>query len=244
MERIRVMVTGVGGGGNGEQLVKALRMSDKKYYLIGADITPVSKGLFLVDQKRILPPASDPDYIETLLKVCKEEGVQALFTGSEPELKKVSEVQDEIRAAGIFLPMNPQSVIETCMDKSKTMAWLDAHGFAHPASLTIREQADLDKQVKEKEKLVNNYIETELLPLDHRLRHRGIGLIHGVDFERIGNVSGAVAKECFRRGLVIERSGRNDCVLKLMPALTITEAELAEGLEIIRESMITVLGGR
>ena len=48
MERIRVMVTGVGGGGNGEQLVKALKMSDKKYYLIGADITPVSKGLFLV----------------------------------------------------------------------------------------------------------------------------------------------------------------------------------------------------
>ena len=92
MEQIRVMVTGVGGGGNGEQLVKALKMSDKNYFLIGADITPISKGLFLVDKKRILPPASDPNYIETLLKVCKEEGVQALFTGSEPELKKISAV--------------------------------------------------------------------------------------------------------------------------------------------------------
>ena len=70
-----------------------------------------------------------------------------------------------------------------------------------------------------------------------------VGLIHGVDFEEIGDVSGAVARECFRRGLVIERSGRNDCVLKLMPALTITEEELAEGLEIIRESMKTILGG-
>ncbi len=112
------------------------------------------------------------------------------------------------------------------------------------AALEYREQADLDAQVREKEKLVKNYIETELLPLDGRLRHRGIGLIHGVDFEMIGNVSGEVARECFRRGLVIERSGRSDCVLKLMPALTITEAELAEGLEIIRESMLTVLGGR
>ena len=64
-----------------------------------------------------------------------------------------------------------------------------------------------------------------------------------LDFEEIGDVSGAVARECFRRGLVIERSGRNDCVLKLMPALTITEEELAEGLEIIRESMKTILGG-
>ncbi len=148
MERIRVMVTGVGGGGNGEQLVKALRMSDKNYELIGADITPVSKGLFLVDRKRILPPASDPDYIKTLLQVCKEEGVQVLFTGSEPELKKVSEVQDEIRAAGIFLPMNPHSVIETCMDKSKTMAFLDDNGFAHPSSVTIRSESDFEKITK------------------------------------------------------------------------------------------------
>ena len=142
------MVTGVGGGGNGEQLVKALKMSEKNYYLIGADITPVSKGLFLVDKKRILPPASAPDYIDTLLKVCKEEGVQALFTGSEPELKKISAVQDEVRAAGIFLPMNPKEVIDTCMDKSRTMAWLDAHGFAHPASVTIRDTADLEKITK------------------------------------------------------------------------------------------------
>ena len=83
--------------------------------------------------------------IETLLKVCKEEGVQALFTGSEPELKKVAEVQDEIRAAGIFLPMNPRSVIDTCMDKSKTMAFLDENGFAHPFSVTIRSDADLER---------------------------------------------------------------------------------------------------
>ena len=148
MERIRVMVTGVGGGGNGEQLVKALKMSDKNYYLIGADITPVSKGLFLVDKKTILPPASDPNYIEALLQVCKEEGVQALFTGSEPELKKISAVQDQVRAAGIFLPMNTKEVIDTCMDKSKTMAWLDAHGFAHPASVTIRETADFEQITK------------------------------------------------------------------------------------------------
>lgn len=111
------------------------------------------------------------------------------------------------------------------------------------AALEYRDLVDLDSQVRRKEKLVSDYIETKLLPMDSRLRHRGIGLIHGVDFEEIGDVSGLVAKECFRRGLVIERSGRNDCVLKLMPALTITEEELGEGLDIICESMKTILGG-
>ncbi len=145
METIRVMITGVGGGGNGEQLIKALRLSEKKYHLIGADITPLSKGLTQVDEQVILPLASDPAYLDTLLTSCKKLGVDALFTGSEPELKKISAVQETVRAEGIFLPMNPQSVIETCTDKSQTMAFLRDNGFAFPKTTTVKEPADLEK---------------------------------------------------------------------------------------------------
>lgn len=143
MEHIRVMITGVGGGGNGEQLIKALRLSEKNYHLIGADITPVSKGLTLVNEKYILPLASDPDYIETLIDICKKAKVEVLFTGSEPELKKVSDVQEKIREEGIFLPMNPKTVIDTCMDKSKTMDFLQSNGFTYPKTTTIKNPEDL-----------------------------------------------------------------------------------------------------
>ena len=47
--------------------------------------------------------------------------------------------------------------------------------------------------------------------------------------------------ECFKNGLIIEQAGREDCVLKLMPALTISEEDLLQGLEIIRKSLRTVL---
>lgn len=144
-EPIRVLITGVGGGGNGEQLIKALRLADTPYHLVGADITPLSKGLFLTDEKVILPIATADNYLNELMRVCKDYRINALFTGSEPELKRISVVQDDIRAAGIFLPMNPRHVIETCMDKSRTMAFLDAHGFAYPKSLTIRSVDDLTK---------------------------------------------------------------------------------------------------
>lgn len=67
-------------------------------------------------------------------------------------------------------------------------------------------------------------------------------MIHGVDFERIGNdVCGRIAGECFKNGLVIERAGRNDCVLKIMPALTIEENELLRGLEIIESAVKNIL---
>lgn len=111
------------------------------------------------------------------------------------------------------------------------------------AALEYREQVDLEAQVVKKDALVREYIERELLPLDSRLTHRGIGLIHGIDCEALGDVCGAVADGCFDRGLIIERAGRQDCVLKILPALTITEDELMRGLDIIKASIKTVLEG-
>ncbi|GAG21532.1 unnamed protein product, partial [marine sediment metagenome] len=35
MEKVPVMVTGIGGGGHGEQIVKALRMASTPYEIIG-----------------------------------------------------------------------------------------------------------------------------------------------------------------------------------------------------------------
>ena len=109
------------------------------------------------------------------------------------------------------------------------------------AALEYREKEDLEKQVEEKAKLVSDYIKTRLLPLDSRLTHRGLGLIQGIDFSGVGDVCGSVQRACFESGLIIERCGPSDCVLKLMPALTVTPQELREGLEIIENAMKKVL---
>ena len=141
-QAVTVMVTGVGGGGHGEQIVKALRLAETRYEIVGGDMSPISKGLSEVDHAYLLPPASDPDYLASVLAVCRRHGVRALFHGSEPELKVMSERRDEIRAAGIFLPINPASVIDTCMDKLRTMQVLTAKGFRVPAYREVRSLAD------------------------------------------------------------------------------------------------------
>ena len=90
MERMKVCVTGVGGGGLGEQILKALRLADTDYCIIGTDITPYSKGLLEVDHAHILPPASNPGYIQELLSICNRYEVSAVFPGSDLELKAMS----------------------------------------------------------------------------------------------------------------------------------------------------------
>lgn len=61
---------------------------------------------------------------------------------------------------------------------------------------------------------------------------RGRGLIQGVAFDD-GELARKASAAAFERGLVIETAGAGDEVLKLLPPLTISDAELAEGLSII-----------
>jgi len=49
------------------------------------------------------------------------------------------------------------------------------------------------------------------------------------------------ARRCFEHGVVIETSGANDEVLKLLPALTIEDELLERGLEVIERSVAEVL---
>jgi len=144
MSDITVMVTGVGGGGHGEQILKALKMAPTCYKIIGADMSPVSKGLADVDWAVQLPPANDENYIEELLKYCRQYEVRALFHGSEPELRVMAQNRERIEGNGIFLPINPSDVISFCMDKFKTMEFLKSHGFKVPRYKKISNQEELD----------------------------------------------------------------------------------------------------
>jgi diaminobutyrate-2-oxoglutarate transaminase len=71
------------------------------------------------------------------------------------------------------------------------------------------------------------------------LSARGRGLVHGLV---VGpELADEVSAEAFARGLLVETSGPRDEVVKLLPPLTISDADLAEGLAILEESVGVVL---
>lgn len=141
-DKIPVLITGVGGGGHGHELVKALRLAGG-YHLIGVDMSPTSFGLLDVDEAFLVPPANDPRFIETLLSLCKQFGVQVLVTGSEPELRVISTQSEYFIEEGVFPLINTPEVIDIGMDKQKTMSFLEAHSFAHPVFLAVANESDI-----------------------------------------------------------------------------------------------------
>ncbi|MDV6290062.1 diaminobutyrate--2-oxoglutarate transaminase [Streptomyces sp. UP1A-1] len=66
--------------------------------------------------------------------------------------------------------------------------------------------------------------------------YRGRGLVWGLEFHDKGR-AGRVAKRAFELGLLIETSGPESEVVKLLPALTITPDELDEGMKTLARAV-------
>ncbi|MDQ2709585.1 MAG: diaminobutyrate--2-oxoglutarate transaminase [Actinomycetota bacterium] len=70
---------------------------------------------------------------------------------------------------------------------------------------------------------------------------KGRGLALGLSFAE-APLGDKVAAAAFERGMLMETAGPKDQVAKLMPALTITDDELDEGLEILADAVRSVTG--
>ncbi len=65
---------------------------------------------------------------------------------------------------------------------------------------------------------------------------RGKGLIIALDCRK-GELSSKIAKRCFEKNLIIETSGAEGQIIKLLPPLTISAEELRKGVNIICETL-------
>jgi carbamoyl-phosphate synthase large subunit len=143
-ERTKVLLTGIGGGGHGEQILKALRLGKLKYEIAGTDISDACVNRQLVDKFVKLPRANNPNYIDELRSLAQSEKCVAIFHGSEPEMTVMSRFRSSLEADGLYVPVNPPFVLDVCQDKVRTMAHLSSLGFMTPKFAEVRELADLD----------------------------------------------------------------------------------------------------
>lgn len=143
MNALTVMVTGVGGAGHGEQILKALRLAHTKYEIVGTEISAAHHNLELVEHAYVVPRATDSSWLDAMLRICDRHHVQAVFHGNEAELIAFARNRLAFQSRSIFVPVNPDHVIETAMDKVRTADFLRARGFAHPKFKAVRSADEL-----------------------------------------------------------------------------------------------------
>lgn len=110
------------------------------------------------------------------------------------------------------------------------------------AGINYYVEHSMDKVVQHKAKMISDFLESEIIPLNKNLSYRGIGFIWGIDFNAIDSTLALkVVHKAFDNGLIMEVAGRKDGVLKIMPPLTIQDDILNEGLNVMKESIVDVL---
>ena len=97
------------------------------------------------------------------------------------------------------------------------------------------------REVQAKETLVRDWLENMVHSHPEAdLSVRGRGLIQGL-VSGVPGLANKIAAQAFKGGVVIETSGANDEVLKLLPALTIEEDLLRQALEVLDRAVAEVV---
>ena len=125
-----VIVTAVGGI-VAQGIIKSLKLCNMKkdhrvvYRIIATDISPQAAGLYRSNIGILVPSHSSPDYVESIIKICKEQSVKAIFVGSDEELLPIAFAKEKIeKETGAVVLVNPLNVISTGIDKWKTFEFL------------------------------------------------------------------------------------------------------------------------
>lgn len=114
--------------------------------------------------------------------------------------------------------------------------------IAGKAGLEMYCENNLDVEVQRKSKIVEQFLRENIASLDSRIKYRGLGLIWGLDFSEFEkDMTKPLIAACFKSGLIVERVGRNNNVLKIMPPIVIEDELLLKGLNIIKNSLQEIL---
>jgi carbamoyl-phosphate synthase large subunit len=128
--RASVLVT-ASGTVVGQGIIKCLKLANSNgerkvsYRIVATDASPLAAGLYRGDLGVVVPLASDPAYINSIVQLSRRSEASAIFVGSDEELLPLAAAKERIeRESGARVIVNPAVVIETCMDKWKTYIFL------------------------------------------------------------------------------------------------------------------------
>lgn len=93
------------------------------------DVNPLSPAVHAADAWQLVPMATDPGYIDSLLEICQRDRVSLLVPTIDDELEVVSAAVSRFTAIGTRVAVSPEATNRMCNDKYETCRYLRANGI-------------------------------------------------------------------------------------------------------------------
>lgn len=139
----RILVTGAGGSA-AHNFIDSLRNNpnDEVFYIVGADMSRYHIELSDVDKRYIIPGVGDPEYINIINKIIKEENIDFLHCQPDVEVNFLSQYQKKINTK-TMLPK--YETIEICQNKMEFNRILRENNIAVPEAYYLESEESLEK---------------------------------------------------------------------------------------------------
>lgn len=111
-----------------------------KGIVIATDCSALAPALYDADRYFIVPNIQDPNYINTILSICKEQEVKAIFSLIDPELSLLAKHKKDFNDIGTIPIISDYQVVEMCFNKYLMYQFLIENGFKTARSYIDKEE--------------------------------------------------------------------------------------------------------
>ena len=102
-----------GAGGNLSHFIhQALLASSLPVRIVGCNYNALGAGNYLTDACYVVPPASDPSYVASIIDLCRSERIAIVMAGGMVEQRVLAAHRTEIKEqSGAFVVTSPSSLL-------------------------------------------------------------------------------------------------------------------------------------
>lgn len=115
-----------------QEFKKAANQIGISLQIFGTDISDTAPALMFCDKKFIVPMINAPDYIPTLLDICKNEKIDALIPTIDTDLFILSQNKKHFAEIGTTVIISDPEKIKICRDKRLTSELFISAGLNSP----------------------------------------------------------------------------------------------------------------
>ena len=97
--------------------------------VVATDASKLGPAIYDADKYYIVPPITEPGYIDKILEICKKEQISGVLSLIDPELSLLAINEEKFRAIGVTVIGSSYELCEMALDKMQMYKWLKAHDF-------------------------------------------------------------------------------------------------------------------
>lgn len=115
--------------------------------IIATDLSPYAPALYFADKQYLVPRIDDPNYMDTILDICKKEHINAVTTFIDPEIEILAKNREKFAELGVEVLAPYEETAALCFNKYSMFKHLQSVGI--PTVMTWGTLEEFDEARKE-----------------------------------------------------------------------------------------------